>query len=168
MPQSISGWELTTPGATWSVNAQDRTRSLLLNYQRDGETLGVRVIETMTAEAKLQESEVAPGKANIWHENSIERQVACAGSECMKLLHTTWENGKTEERQHVYSTYALGGFYTTSKFDLRAAHGWARLTGGNVQPRLIGLTLDSAAPPEEADGLGTIVRSLQSALEIRD
>lgn len=168
MPQSISGWALATPEATWSVNAQDHTRSFMLNYQRDGETLGVRVIETMTAEAKLQESEIAPGKANIWHENSIEPQVGCVGAECMKLLHTAWENGKTEERQHVYSSYALGGFYTTSKFALRAAHGWARLTGGNNQPRLIGLTLDSDVPPEAVDGLAAIIRSLQSALEISD
>lgn len=165
IPQSVAGWQLTTPEGVWSVSTQNSTRSLSLNYRRGEESLHVRVVETMTPEAKLQESDVAPGKTDIWHENSIVSQPACVGSECVNLAHTTWENGKTEERQHVYSTYALGNFYTTSKLALRAAHGWARLTGRNSAPRLIGLTFASALPPAIVDEIPEIVRSFQSVLE---
>lgn len=160
-PRSISGWELTAPLATWLDNPRNNTRSLLLNYRRGGETLRVRVVQPMTAEAKLQESEVAPGETNTWHESSIQIKAACGTSECIQLLHTIWENGKTEERQHVYSTYALGGLYTTSKFVLRAAHGWARLTGSTSKPRLIALTFDSAVPLEGSNELAEILRSFQ-------
>ncbi|QKV57372.1 MAG: hypothetical protein HT580_09150 [Dechloromonas sp.] len=107
---------------------------MLLNYRRGGETLHVRVVEPMLAEAKLQESEVAPGESNAWRENSIQIKTACGTTGCVQLLHTIWENEKTEERQHVYSTYALGSLYTTSKFVLRAAHGWIRLTGALASP----------------------------------
>lgn len=166
LPLSISGWELTAPEAKWSINAEEHTRSLSLNYRRDGEMLHVRVVETMAAEAKLLDTDVAPGKPSLWHENSIDRQQACAETVCMKLLHTVWENGRTEERQHVYSSYALGSAYTTSTFDLRAARGWARLTGKNGRARLFGLTVDSAAPPEVVNDFAVIVRALQLVLEI--
>lgn len=160
-PRSILGWELTNPLATWLNNPRNNTRSLLLNYRRGGETLHVRVVEPMTAEAKLQESEVAPGESNTWRENSIQIKTACGTTGCVQLLHTIWENGKTEERQHVYSTYALGSLYTASKFVLRAAHGWTRLTGGFGKPRLIALTFDSAVPLEGSNELAEILRSFQ-------
>lgn len=161
VPRSILGWELTNPLATWLNNPRNNTRSLLLNYRRGGETLHVRVVEPMLAEAKLQESEVAPGESNAWRENSIQIKTACGTTGCVQLLHTIWENEKTEERQHVYSTYALGSLYTTSKFVLRAAHGWIRLTGGFGKPRLIALTFDSAVPLESSNELAEILRSFQ-------
>ena len=161
-PPSVSGWELTTPLATWLDNPRNNTRSLLVNYRRGGETLRVRVVETMTAEAKLQESEVAPGETNTWHQNSIQIKAACGTSECIQLLHTIWENGKTEERQHVYSTYALGGHYTTSKFVLRARYGWVRLTGGLDKPRLIAVMCDAPIPSERNNELSVLFRSFRS------
>lgn len=168
IPKSISGWELIAPVATWSVNAQDHTRFLLLNYQREGEMLHVRVIETLAAEAKLLDTDVAPGMPSLWHENSINHELACPDSVCMKLLHTVWEHGKTEERQHVYSSYAQGDTYTTSTFYLRAARGWARLTGGSGRARLFGLAVDSAAMPEAVSDFAVIVRTLQLALDAGD
>jgi len=161
-PRSELGWELTAPLATWLDNPRNNTRSLLLNYRRGGEDLHVRVVETMTAEAKLQESEVAPGETSTWHESSIQIMVACGGDECIQLLHTIWENGKTEERQHVYFTYALGGHYTTSKFVLRARYGWFRLTGRLDKPRLIAVMCDAPIPSERNNELSMLFRSFRS------
>jgi exosortase len=167
LPQKMAGWTLVTPTAEWQVNTENGTRSLMLGYRHDQKTLDVHIVETVKAEAKLQETQLAPGKAGVWHENSIESQAACAESPCIKLTHTTWENGKTEEKQNVYSSYAMGSFFTTSKFALRAAHGWARLTGGNSNPRLIGFTTNTAVSPEEGKELAQMLRILQAVLERR-
>lgn len=156
---SISGWELKAPLPPWSDNPRKNTRTLLLNYQRDGENLRLRVVETTAAEAKLHESEVAPGETSIWHENSIQIKTVCGETECIQLMHTVWEHGKTEEHQHVYSTYALGSLYTTSKFALRAAYAWARLRGSFDKPRLIAVSSDAAIPSARVDELAEIVRS---------
>ena len=166
MPRSVSGWKLATLAQAWSVDSQNTTRSLLLNYQRDDDVLRVRITEITSAAAKLQDSESAPGKTNIWHETDIAGQVACVATVCTKLMHTTWVNGATEEHQHVYSTYALGDFFTTSKFALRAAYGWGRLLRGTNKPRLIVLTLDSAVTAEVLEEFAVMVRSFQSTLEL--
>lgn len=164
VPKAVAGWQLATPGAAWVVSAEEPTRSLSLAYRRDGKTLRVRLVEAISAEAKLLDSDVAPGKTGLWHENRVERLAACVDSVCMNLLHTIWENGKTEALQHVYSTYALGDLYTTSKLKLRAAHGWARLTGSKDRPRLIGLGFEAAMPRDVVDGFAEMVRSFQPTL----
>lgn len=165
VPRAIAGWQLTSQALAWSINPENAIRSLSLEYRRDGETMGVRIVEPMMAEAKLQEAEVAPGKLNLWHENSIENLLACAGSECVKFVHTKWENGQTEERRDVYSTYALGDFHTTSKFALRAAYGWSRLMGRPTRPRLIGFSFASSQPDPVVAGIAADVSLFFSTVE---
>ncbi len=165
VPQDMVGWKLTSPAAVWSVDQQHHTETLALTYRRDGKDMSVLIVETTAPNAKLQESDLAPGNSSLWRENKVETQTGCAASNCLTLLHTTWEHAKTDEFRHVYSVYSIGDFTTNSKLALRAAHGWDRLTGRHRNLRLIGFTLDAATPPLTIDELAVAFRSLQSSLE---
>lgn len=164
LPQNVAGWDLASPDAVWSVEQEHHTESLALTYRRGGQDLGILIVETLVPDAKLQESDLAPGERSLWHQNKVQKQSSCVASDCLTLLHTTWENGKTKEIRHVYSTYSIGNFKTNSKFALRAAHGWDRLTGGRRSPRIIGFTLDVAATDPTIDELAVAFRLIQSAL----
>lgn len=164
LPQNMAGWRLVSPVAVWSVEQEHRTESLALTYRRSGRDLNILIVETLAPDAKLQESDLAPGERNLWHQNKVQQQSSCGASGCLTLLHTTWENRKTEEIRHVYSTYSIGNFTTNSKFALRAVHGWERLTGGRRSPRVIGFTLDAAATDTAIDDLAVAFRLIQSVL----
>ena len=165
IPQSMLGWELTSPSAVWLADQQNQTETLALSYQRDGKNLRVVITETLAPNAKLQESEIAPGDRNVWHENKVEKQTGCSALKCLTLQHTTWQSGKTDEIRHVYSAYAVGKFATTSKLALRAASGWDRLTRGGHRARLIGFALDAAASKSAVDDLAAAFQLLQAELE---
>lgn len=158
----IPGWERTSSATVWSVDQQRHIVSLALSYRRNGKNMGVLIVEPLADDAKLQDSDLAPGNVNVWHENNIKSQTSCASAPCLTLLHTTWENGKTEEIRQVYSTYSIGNFTTNSKLALRAAHGWGRLSGSQNNPRLVTFTLDAATP--SIDEIALAFRLLQSAL----
>ncbi len=164
LPQNLAGWELASPAAVWSVEQKHHTESLALIYRHGGQNLDILIVETLAPDAKLQESDLAPGERSLWHQNKIQEQSSCVASDCLSLLHTTWKNEKTAEIRHVYSTYSLGNFTTNSKFALRAAHGWDRLTGGRRSSRIIRFTLSMAATNAAIDDLAAAFRLIQSAL----
>jgi exosortase len=161
-PDNIAGWKLTNPTAVWSVDAPSRTESISLSYQRNGHDIQVVIIETLSPTAKLPESRLVPHDRNIWREKQVRNEVACLASGCMTLVHSTWQRDKNNELRHVYYAYSIGSFNTASKFGLRAAHGWDRLTGGHDNPRLIGFISEDAAT--DIDELAAAFRILQSAV----
>ncbi len=147
-PQQIAGWTLASTALNWTVEPRSQTESRNLAYRRDGKDMHVLTVETMSPNAKLSESWLAPEDRKTWREGRIQKQSACIASRCLTLTHSTWRN-KGQELRHVFYTYDIGGFSTDSKLALRAAHGWHRLTGSGNSPRLIGLTFDGAAPAIE-------------------
>lgn len=161
LPKNILGWELTSPVAAWSVDPKSDNETLTLTYRRNGQDMHVVIVESPTA--KLQESRLAPDDKIIWRERRIQKQTSCVASDCLSLLHTTWQRDKSRELRHVFYAYSIDNFTTDSRFALRAAHGWHRLTGSRSNPRLIGLTFDDATPA--IDDLAAAFRMLQSALE---
>ncbi len=162
LPQNIVGWELASPDAAWSMDPQSDNASLTLTYRRNGQDMQVVIVETVSPTAKLQESRLAPGDKNIWRERRVQKQTSCVASDCLTLLHTTWQRDKSRELRHVFYAYSIDSFTTDSRFALRAAHGWHRLTASHSQPRLIGFILDDATPA--SDELAAAFRMLQSAL----
>lgn len=145
-PQNIAGWELADPAAVWSVDQQSRTESISLTYQRNDHDIHIVIVETLSPTAKLPESRLAPRDKNIWRERQVQNESACVGSECIALVHSTWQRDKGQQLRHVYYAYSIGDFTTDSRFALRAVHGWRRLTAGRDRPQLIGFISEDAAP----------------------
>lgn len=151
-PKNISGWELATTSNDWIVDPKSNNETLTLVYRRKGENMHVVIVQTLSKSAKLQESLLIPGDKNSWRERRVQKQSSCVASDCVTLLHTTWQRDKSPDLRHVFYAYSIGNFTTDSKLVLRAANGWHRLTGSRGNPRLIGLVFDGAAPaiPEVA------------------
>ncbi|MEO7954646.1 MAG: archaeosortase/exosortase family protein [Polaromonas sp.] len=163
LPKNILGWDLAFPIASWSVDPQSDSATLTLTYRRNGHDIHAVIVETLSPAAKLQESQLILGDKNIWHQRRVQKHTSCVASDCLTLLHTTWQRDKSRELRHVFYAYSINNFTTDSKFALRAAHGWHRLIGSPSNPRLIGLAFDDATPAI-AD-LAAAFRILQSALE---
>lgn len=162
-PQTMAGWELASPGAAWSVDAKSANESLALTYRKNGEDMHVVVVETLSPAAKLQESRLAPGDNHIWRERRVQKHTSCVASDCLTLLHTTWQRDKSRELRHVFYAYNIDTLVTDSRLALRAAHGWHRLVGSGKNPRLIGFMFDDVTPV--SDDLAAAFRMLQSALD---
>ena len=163
LPQNILGWKLSDPAAAWSVDEQSRTESTSLTYQRNGRDMQVVIVETLSPTAKLPESRLAPHDNNVWREKQIRNETACVVSGCMAFVHSTWQRDKSQQLRHVYYAYSIGRFTTDSRFALRAAHGWNRLTGGRDSPRLIAFVSEDAAA--DIDELAAAYQSLQSVID---
>jgi hypothetical protein len=159
-PKNISGWDLADSAAVWSIDERERTESISATYHRNGHDMHVVIVDTLSPTAKLPESRLAPHDNNIWRERQADNEVACAASNCIDLRHVTWQRDKSQELRHVYYAYSIGKFTTNSRFALRAAHGWHRLTGGRDTPRLLGLVSEDAVP--DIDELAGVFRILQS------
>jgi len=165
VPQSMLGWVRTSPSGMWLIDEQSHTETLTLAYNRNGENLRIMISEAIAPDAKLQESELAPSHGIDWHQNKIEERISCITAKCLTLQHTTWQSARTGELRHVYSTYAVGEFTTTSKLALRIAYGWNRLTSGGHRSRLIGFTLDTVATDSAIDDLAAVFRLLETELD---
>jgi hypothetical protein len=161
-PQELSGWKLDNPAAAWSVDRQNRTESITLAYQRNGRDMHVVIVETLSPTAKLPESTLAPHDQSIWRERPVQKEAACVGSDCIALVHATWQRNKSQQIRHAYYAYSIGSFSTDSRLALRAAHGWHRLTGGHDNPRLTGFISEDAAP--DIRDVAAAFRILQSAV----
>jgi len=162
-PQDLSGWKLANPAPAWSVDPQSRTETISLAYQRNGRDMHVVIVETLSPTAKLPESTFAPRDKSIWRERPVEKEAACVGSDCIALVHATWQRDKSQQVRHAYYVYSIGNFSTDSRLALRAAHGWHRLTGGHDNPRLTGFISEDAAP--DIRDVAAALRILQSAAE---
>ncbi|MEP6998280.1 MAG: exosortase-associated EpsI family protein [Betaproteobacteria bacterium] len=157
----IAGWARADPTASWAPGDDGQTEAMRLTYQREGHDVEVLIITTLSPTAKLPESRLAPGDRTMWREKPVQNEVGCAGSDCIALRHASWERDHDPQMHHVYFTYSIGSFVTNSRFALRAAHGWRRLTGNRDNPRLIGFISDDAL---DVDELAVAFRAVQSAL----
>jgi exosortase/archaeosortase family protein len=162
LPRTLGSWTLAEPRAAWMVDPPGRIRWLRATYTREERDLDLVVVEALSADAKLPPSRFAPGERSVWREKLIGRDVGCAGSDCMGLVHVVWQRDHSEALRHAYFTYGVGPFVTDSRFAARALHGWHRLIGSNEHPTLTGFTSDAPLP---ADEIAAALRSLRSALQ---
>lgn len=160
-PQRMAGWELVQPAADWSVDEPGNTESISLTYRQRGRDIQAVIVEPLSSNAKLPESRLAPHDKDIWRQKQVQREAACAASDCIRLLHSTWQRDKGQQLRHVYYAYSIGSFSTESKLAFRAVHGWHRLTGGRENPRLIGFISDDVAV--DVAELGAAFEMLRSA-----
>jgi len=157
-PSRVGDWALAAP-ARVSVDEDKATRTTSLTYRRDDRALRVVVIETLAAAAKLPEGGLAPHDGNVWREHRRVRETVCADAMCIDVQHTTWQRERSAEVRQALYAYGLGSFTTDSKLALRAMHGWQRLGGGALAPRLVGVLLDGATP-DTGDAASMLQRML--------
>jgi hypothetical protein len=162
-PQNISGWDLATPSAAWSVDQQHSLEFMQLTYRRQDRDMHVEIVETLSPTAKLPESRLAPDDSNIWREKQTRYEEVCAAKRCIAFRHSTWQREKSQELRHIYYAYSIGRFTTESRFALRAIHGWNRLSGRSDSQRLLKLVFEGAAP--DSAELSSAFLMLQSAVE---
>jgi hypothetical protein len=161
-PQRIAGYLLSDPTAVWTVDRHGQTESTNLVYRRDDRELRVVIVETLAPTVKLPESALAPSGQTVWREKPIYREAACTAARCFALRHATWQSDKGRQLRHAYFAYSIGDFVTDSRFALRAAHGWRRLTGSRDNPRLIGIISDDEVLT--ADELAAAFQAIQAAV----
>lgn len=163
LPQNIHGWELVSREAGWRIDQKGDTESLSLVYRRAGQELRVLVIDTLSPNAKLPETRLAPGDRDNWRDVRTEKMANCAEQPCVDALHTTWQRGRKQAQRHVYYTYNIGSFSTSSRLALRAAHGWHRLSGSPGNPRLFGFVLDG--DDLAVDDIAAAFRMIHAAID---
>ena len=169
-PSTLGGWKLVTEAPTWLPEEATQSRSLALTYHKEGSNaagrdMQVTVVETLAPGVKLPEAVLIPHGAEIWRVSRIGKQMACADTQCVALLSSTWQRARSTERSQLFFQYASGEQTTDSRLALRFIQGWQRLSGGGTA-RLIVVRFDGEVAP--SDQLAVIFRRLQTALSQRD
>ena len=162
LPRNIQDWALAKPLASWVVDKENDTGSIALTYQRQDQEVRVVIIETLSKNAKLVESQLWPAGPRVWSDTQVRTETGCIESKCVAFVHTIWKRGKKYLPQHAYHAYSIGGFDTAYQLELRAVQGWNRLTAGNNNPRLIGLTFEGPEPA--VNEVASVYLKLQMAL----
>ena len=162
MPLSASSWRLLTPDATWSVNQRGVTQSIRLTFEGHGRDVHVVIVETLSPDAKLSESNLGPPDAKIWRNRQARIEAGCVGLTCIALVHATWERDRGRETRHAYYAYNVGDYTSSSSFAVRVAYGWRRLTGNGDGLRLIGFVAEG--PDLDVNEVAATFQTLQSAL----
>ena len=162
LPGNIQDWAPIKPLVPWIADKQSDTESIAVTYQRKDQEMRVVIIETLSANAKLIESRLSQVGSGVWTDTQVRKETGCFESKCVAFVHTTWQRGKKYLRRHVYHSYSIGEFNTDSQLALRAVQGWNRLTDGNNNPRLIGLTFEGPEPA--VDEVASVYLKLQMAL----
>ena len=143
-PRSIGGWEIDERRTVRHVDQDGRLETVQATYVRDSHDITAVRVTALQRDAKLPESRLAPDDRSRWREKGTGRATGCADAHCVAFVHAVWERGKGEHVRHVYYAYTLGGFVTDSRFAIRAAQAWGRVTGESARPRLIGFISDGA------------------------
>ncbi len=157
----IFGWTLVDPPAVWTEDASGATESIHLSFRSEGHELEVLVVQTRSPDAKLPEPQFEPGDRKVWREKEVRDDVGCSGSHCVAMRHRIWQRDPSHEERHVYLTYDVGGFVTSSRLAVRVAHGWHRLLGHPANPRMVAFISDTAA---DVDALAAALPVVQSAV----
>ena len=169
-PSSIAGWQLASEAPTWVVDPATQSQSLALTYRRGGDSgagreTQVTVVETLSSAVKLTETVLVPPDREVWRVGRIDKQTACAGTQCVALLHTGWQRARSKDRRELFYLYASGDQATDSRLALRLIQGWRRLSGGGTA-RLIAVAFDGSAAPSTE--LALIFSQLQAVLNHQD
>jgi hypothetical protein len=157
----IFGWTLVDPPAVWTEDASGATESIRLSFRRDGHELEVLVVQTRSPDAKLPEPQFELGDRKVWREKEVRDDAGCSGSRCVAMRHGIWQRDPSHEERHVYLTYDVGDFVTSSRLAVRVAHGWHRLLGQAANPRMVAFISDTAA---DVDALAAALPVVQSAV----
>ena len=160
-PKRILDRDLVDEPRTWSVDEAGTSESIGLTYRGEHGDLRVFVVEGLSSATKLQESGLVPRGGGTWREKHVAREVGCRSAECVTVVHATWQRERSDDLRHVYFAYAIGDFVTDSKFAIRAAHGWHRLTGTRIRPRLIAFVTEQT--PLEADAMSAAFETVLQA-----
>ncbi len=107
---------------------------------------------------------LVPQDGEVWRVGRIGKQAACAGTQCVALLHTGWQRARSKDRRELFYLYANGDQITDSRLALRLIQGWQRLSGGGTA-RLIVVSFDGAAA--QSTELAVIFSQLQTAFDHR-
>ncbi|MEP7064364.1 MAG: archaeosortase/exosortase family protein, partial [Betaproteobacteria bacterium] len=162
-PPTLARWMLAEPASGWAVDSQRGTASAASTYQDDGHRLEIVMVETLSPTAKLRAMEPAAHTTSGWHERQVRHESGCAAAGCVTFVHVTWQRDRSRELRQVYYAYSLGEFTTDSRFALRAAHGWSRLTESPDRPRMIALLPGDGAA--DVDGMASAYLALQAAVD---
>ncbi|HZM37019.1 MAG TPA: archaeosortase/exosortase family protein [Burkholderiales bacterium] len=162
-PPQLLGWSLTTPSATWVVDAAQRSRSIDLAYRHDGKSMQVRIVEMLVTDVKLSDSWLVPDSGRTWRSVDTKRQLACTESGCVPLLHSTLKRPKHPGQRHAFYSFSIGTFSTDSILALRLAQGWHRFLGDGASPRLIALVFDDQPPA--TDNIAASLLTLRATLK---
>lgn len=165
-PSSIGGWKLVTEAPTWMPDATTYSQSLALTYHKEGDKaaggdMHVTVVETLSPAVKLPETVLIPRDREGWLVVGFGKQTACAGTQCLGLLHTDWQRAKSQDRRELFYLYASGEQTTDSRLMLRLIQGWQRLSGGGTARLIVVSFTEGAAPLTE---LAVIFSDLHTAL----
>lgn len=152
LPAELAGWILVSRPAGWSVDPIANSRSITATYRRDRQDMRVRMVEMLTADAKLPEAWSSPDRQSGWRRVKADKQSICTQSRCLRFVHSTWRLSKSVEERHVFHSFAIGDFSTDSILAFRAAQAWHRLLRDGHRPRLIALI--SEATPRQMDTVG--------------
>lgn len=164
LPLSTSGWRLLTPEATWSVSQRGATQAIRLIFEGHGRDVNVVIVETLSPDAKLSESNLGPPDAKKWRNRQARVEAGCVGDTCVAFVHATWERDRGRETRHAYYTYSVGDYTSNSNLTVRVAYGWRRLTGNGDAPRLIGFVAEG--PDLDVNEVAATFQTLQVALKI--
>lgn len=147
-PEYIQGWKLAAAPAAWTGDPAGHSEAITLTYGRDNQVMRVRVIRALAPSAKLSGSVFAPGDRNAWHQTAMQKNLACAGSHCIALLHATWQRskGKSQAPYQAFYNYGIGTRVTNSTLLARAVQGWHTITGSADAPHMVGLLFEKDVP----------------------
>jgi exosortase len=162
LPSQLLGWSLTTPSATWVVDAVQRSRSITLAYRHNGKSMQVRIVEMLAADAKLSDSWLVPDSNGTWRSVDTKKQSVCTDSGCVPFLHSTLRRPKHPGQRHAFYSFSIGTFSTDSILALRVAQGWHRFLGDGASPRLIALVFDDKPPA--TDNIAASLLTLRATL----
>ena len=149
-PERIREWVLVQLPGRWLPDGTGSNASIEAIYREQNREMRVVVLQTLSPTAKLQEAMLVSKYKGTWREKNLERVRACHEGHCSSVIHVIWQRSKSDHVRHVYFAYAIGHVVTSSKLELRLAHGWQRFRGMGEMPYLIALVADGTSL-DEAD-----------------
>ena len=149
-PERIGQWVLVQQPGNWQVDRRVSNAFVDTTYRAQDREMRIVVLKTLSPTAKLQEAMLVPKDRAIWREKNFERVRACAQGQCSDVVHVTWQQAKSDHVRHEYFAYSIGRLVTSSKLELRLAHGWERLRAIGESPHLIALSIEQT-PLDGAD-----------------
>ncbi len=160
-PDLLESWHLVPDAASWRIDPEGHTESLVLRYQHGGRHMTVRVLQTRVLDAKLPRLRPADLASGAGREIRTQTESHCNDSGCSSALRMLVQLAGTQARQEVYSAYCADTLITASTLAARANHAWRRIRGDAAAQRSITLTFDAAGT--SFNEVEPILRALQAA-----
>ena len=162
-PDRLGGLQRVAEQADWRRSPDASVESLTLHYLGDGGSLRVRVVETLSAKAKLDGLREAAGLPAGWHELAWQTASICDAQQCTALRHSTFQRERSIERLDAYAAYVTRGRMTDSVLAARAAHALDLIAGRGGRQRSIALIFETGA--SSTGEVVAMMRDLSAALD---